>query len=404
MPDVQLLEERPLSFPPGFSANAVIAGLKPSGAKDLALVAASAPVPCAGVFTRSMIKAAPVRYCQEVLRRGHARAVITNAGVANAATGKAGMEDTRATAEAVGMVLMCDPADVLVCSTGVIGRRLDMKRIRDHVAPLVNGLNQHAFDAVAAAIQTTDTKQKDVALTVQLGDTQGTIVGMAKGSGMIAPNMATLLAYLFTDVAVEPAALQVALTAAVRDSFNAISVDGDTSTNDTVLIFASGEAGNTPLTQDAPEFATFAEAVQIACDSLARQVVQDGEGVTKLIELYVDGAPTYAAARHIGLTVANSPLVKTAVFGEDPNYGRLIMAIGKAGVAVAEEDLNIRCGDIPLLRDGEVVEFDREAARAYLRNGEVAFYLHVGTGPGSARVLTCDLTYDYVRINAEYTT
>ena len=404
MSNVRLIDARPVQLPPGFTANGIAAGLKPSGAPDLALVAAETSVPCAGVFTRSMIKAAPVRYCQERLQGGHARAVVTNPGVANAATGEAGMRDTRQMAEAVGMLLTCEPDDILVCSTGVIGRRLDMERIRIHIAPLVNGRSTHGFDAAATAIHTTDTKQKDVAVGMRIGGVDATLVGMCKGSGMIAPNMATLLVYLFTDAAVEPAALQAALAAATHDTFNAITVDSDTSTNDTVLLFANGAAGNTPLTEAAPDYATFAEAVHVACDSLARQTVLDGEGVTKLIEVHVTGAPTHADARHIGLTVANSPLVKTAVFGEDPNYGRLVMAIGKAGVPIAEAELGVRCGDIHLLRDGELVAFDEAAARTYLQNGEVAFHLRVGDGPGRARVLTGDLSYDYVRINAEYTT
>lgn len=404
MKPYRIIKKRPVKLPQGFRASAGAAGLKPSGKPDVALVAADEPVPCAGVFTRSMIKAAPVLYCQRRLRSGHARAVFTNAGIANASTGKRGMQDTESIAESVGVVLQCEPHEILVCSTGVIGHRLDVRVLNKAIPPLVNSLSPDKFDGAATAIHTTDTKQKDVALSLTLGKTKASLVGMCKGAGMIAPNMATMLAYLFTDVAVEPKALKAALRSAVRTTFNNITIDGDTSTNDTVLLFANGRAGNEPITEESPDYAAFAESVHAACDSLARQVVLDGEGATKFVTLHVNGAPSDSAARQIGLTVANSPLVKTAIFGADPNYGRLIMAIGRAGVPIDEDALTIKCGRITMLKNGEVVDFNQEKAAEYLQGDEIEFSISIGPGTGAARILTCDLSYDYVKINAEYTT
>ncbi len=404
MSTFDLVTDRPVSLPPGFKASADTAGLKPSGAPDLALVAAEAGVPCAGVFTQSALRAGPVRYCQERLQSGRARAVFTNSGVANACTGETGYRDAEDLAEATAMVLMCDPDEVLVCSTGIIGPRMDMGVLRNHVAPLVNSLRSDGFDAAATAIHTTDTRQKDVWLTLHLGAVEARLVGMCKGAAMIAPNMATMLAYLFTDAAVESAALQAALDRAVRDTFNAITVDGDTSTNDTVLVFANGAAGNEPITEDAPHFEPFVDALHAACESLARQIVQDAEGATKLIELHVGGAPTDEAARLIAASIANSPLVKTALHGADPNYGRLLMAIGKAGVPVDEAHIGIQCGEAPLMQCGKIVEFNEAVVRAYLEKSEVCFRIIVGNGPGVARMLTCDLSAEYVRLNSAYTT
>jgi len=394
----------PPALPSGFRAAAICAGMKPSGTLDMALVAADHAVPCAGVFTRSMVKAAPVRYCQQHVRKGTARAVFTNSGVANAATGEQGLRDTEATAEAVAMVLMCDPDDVMVCSTGVIGRRVAMDKLLTNVPALANKLHVDGFEEAARAIMTTDTRPKSTAWRIAAGKTEATLVGMAKGSGMIAPNMATMLSYLFTDLAVEPAALQSALNAAVRDTFNCVTVDGDTSTNDTLLIFANGAAGNPPIAKGSAEYAAFESALHAACDDLARQVARDGEGATKLVEICVDGAPSFAAARHIALTVANSPLVKTAIYGSDPNYGRLIMAVGRAGIPIEESCLTLRCGEITMLQGGQLAQFDAAAAHQYLSGDEVRFTITVGTGPGSARALTCDLSTEYVRFNAEYTT
>lgn len=396
--------DRPIPLPAGFKASAATAGLKASGAPDLALVTADEAVPCAGVFTRSMLKAGPVRYCQERLQSGRARGVLTNSGVANAATGATGLQDAADMAEAVAMVLMCDPDDILVGSTGVIGPRIDLAVLRGQVAPLVNALRPDGFDDAATAIHTTDTRQKDVWLTMRFGDTNAQLVGMCKGAAMIAPNMATMLAYLFTDAAVESAALQAALSRVVRTTFNLITIDGDTSTNDTVLVFANGAAGNEPITEDSPHFERFCDALHAACASLARQIVEDGEGATKVIEIDLIGAPTDVSARQIAMSIAESPLVKTAMHGADPNYGRLLMAIGKAGIPVEESAISIRCGEAPLMQDGRLVEFDEGAVRAYLESAEVSFRIVVGSGPGAARVLTTDLSAEYVRLNSEYTT
>jgi glutamate N-acetyltransferase / amino-acid N-acetyltransferase len=383
------------------------AGIRYPGRIDLLLALFDPGTSVAGVLTKSKTASAPVDWCRERLGHGMARALVVNSGNANAFTGKRGREAVKLTAEAAAQAANCLEADVYIASTGVIGEPLDAGKIAVLLGDLADKARPHAFEEAARAIMTTDTFPKLATRKAEIDGVEVTINGIAKGAGMIEPNMATMLAFLFTDAAIEPMALGTCLHPAVDDSFNAITIDGDTSTSDTLLIFATGRsvtrgAPHIAYGED-PRLAAFRIAVAQVMHDLALQVVKDGEGLTKFVTVKVTGAESKQAARTIAKAIANSPLVKTAIAGEDPNWGRIVAAVGKAGEKAERDALAIWLGDIQVARDGEVAPGYREAqGAAYMKGEEIAITVDVGVGDAAATVWTCDLTKDYIAINADY--
>ena len=411
------------SLAPGFRAAAVAAGLKKDGALDMALVAADGPCNAAGVFTTNLVKAAPVVYDQQVLASNSAsvRAVIANAGCANAVTGPQGMENARRMAELTAYALRCQPDEVLVLSTGVIGRQLPMEQVTQGIATLTSQIATKGASAAAQAIMTTDTRPKTASRTVNIGGKTITIAGFAKGAGMIHPNMATMLSVITTDASIPPNVLQTTLQNAVARSFNRISVDGDMSTNDTVLLLASNQVSVSEITAgladnaDTPvlgrpfaALALFSEALTEVCVNLARQVASDGEGATKLIEINVSGAIDGAMAHLVANTIATSPLVKTAVHGGDPNWGRVLAAAGRSGAAIDPARITLRFGpagsEITVLQHGLPAAYVESEAAALFRQNPVLIHIDLGLGEAATTVWTCDFSGEYVNINAHYTT
>jgi len=400
-----------ITAPQGFQAAGITAGLKPSGNPDLSLLLAPAGAVCAGTFTTSLVRAACVDLCAQRLQAsgGAARAVVTNSGQANACTGERGLADSLAATAALAARLGLAPDAVLICSTGVIGVPIPMDTLQAGLDPLVAALaaDQAAGDAAARAILTTDLVDKQMALEADLGGRRVRIGGMAKGSGMIHPNMATMLGYLSCDAGVSAQAWQAMVSRAVDRSFNAITVDGDTSTNDTFLAFAAGE----PLSPE--HWGALEAGLTAVSQHLARAIARDGEGATCLIEVQVQGAANDADARTIARTVCGSSLVKCAVHGRDPNWGRIVAAAGRAGVAMDPAAVALWLGPHQLMDGGQPLPFDRPAASAYLRDRASGAYLiddtaeirlRVGTGSGQGVAWGCDLSDQYVRINADYTT
>ena len=399
----------PPAMPPvaGVRLAAVAAGVRYAGRDDLMLAEIAPGATVAGVFTRSLTRAAPVLWCEARLaaaRGAGPAAFIVNAGNANAFTGARGAEDARRMAVAAAEAVGGAPEDAFVASTGVIGEPLDAAKVEAAGAALRDALAPDGWLPAARAIMTTDTFPKLATRQVAVDGATVTINGFAKGSGMIAPDMATMLAFVFTDAAVAQPALQAMLASGTERSFNAITVDGDTSTSDTVLLAATGAAGNAPLDDpDAPFAAAFRDALDAVLLDLAHQIVRDGEGATKFVEVRVEGAASAPAAKRIGLSIANSPLVKTAIAGEDPNWGRIVMAVGKAGEAADRDRLRIWFGDVLVAENGWVAPGYREAdGAAYMKQPDLVIRVDVGVGAGAASVWTCDLTHDYVAINADY--
>jgi glutamate N-acetyltransferase/amino-acid N-acetyltransferase len=399
--------------PPTFPALPVIegarfsatqAGVRYADRTDVMLAALAPGTRLAGVFTRSTTRAAPVLDCEAKIGRdapGAGAAIVVNSGNANAFTGGAGLTAVREVAAAAARCLGVPAMRVLTASTGVIGERLRQDRIVAVMERLADGLSETAMGAAAGAIMTTDTFRKGAAAELTLGGGSVRIAGIAKGSGMIAPDMATMLAFLFTDADVPRAALQQALSQGCWTTFNAITVDGETSTSDTVLAAATGRSGVAVETDE--DRAAFATALHGVMRDLAHQIVRDGEGATKFIEVRVTGATTDSDARRVAASIANSPLVKTAAAGEDPNWGRIVMAVGKSGAAADRDRLAIRLGDILVAERGWVAEGYREAdGAAYMQRPELVFAVDLGLGRGTATMWTCDLTRRYVEINADY--
>jgi len=387
----------------GFRAAGVACGIKESGALDLALIAADGPCTAAGVFTTNRVKAAPVLYDAQVVVSGQpVRAVIANSGNANACTGELGMLNTIALAEKTARHLGCTPGEVLVLSTGVIGVQLPMGPLQSGVEAAVSALSPDGWDAAAQAILTTDTRPKFASVTSKAGYT---VTGIAKGSGMIAPHMATMLAVIATDAAVEHPALQQALSAAAEVSFNRIVVDGDMSTNDTLLTLASGASGTTVDAGDP----AFQQALEQVCIELARAIVRDGEGATKFVTLEIVNGPDDASTKDVARAIATSPLCKTAFYGADPNWGRIIAAAGRSGVSVDPDalDLWLIGADGPsmqLLDAGQPTDYDEPAAVSIMQADAFTFRLDLHMGASAVTVWTCDLSHEYVSINAEYRT
>jgi len=392
-----------VTAPLGFQASGIHCGIKKPGMLDLALILSSVSGPIAGVFTKNRVAAAPVLLDRVHLRSRQGRAVIVNSGNANACTGKSGLAAAHTMAAEVAQRLSIPLRQVFVGSTGVIGRKLPIDRITAGLPALIAGLSRQGGEQAARAILTTDLRPKTVALQATIGGKVVTIGGIAKGSGMIHPNMATMLAYLTTDAAIPSAALQHALKSAVDQSFNCITVDGDTSTNDTVLCLANGLAKNPLIRQGSTQYRQFERLLTEASQQLALAICRDGEGVTKVVNITVCGATTNAAAKRVAATVATSNLVKTALFGEDANWGRVMGAIGRSGVPIDPDTLSVRFGDVVMVKHGmgTGLAAERKIARIFKRK-EFTITIDLGQGQGQAQMWTTDLSYDYVRINASY--
>jgi glutamate N-acetyltransferase / amino-acid N-acetyltransferase len=403
-----------VTAPRGFRAVGITAGLKASGLPDLALILSDVDAIAAGVFTTSQVRAACVEYCRQQLAvKPSARAILCNSGQANAATGEAGWEDAVASANALANALNIAPEAILLASTGVIGQRIKMDALIAGIPRLVAAATHEGGDTAAKAIMTTDLVSKSIALETKIGDRAVRIGGMAKGSGMIHPNMATMLAFVTCDAAVSTTLWQQMLSRAADKSFNQVTVDGDTSTNDTLIALANGESRTPAIVQPGAEADKLEAMLTAVCQHLARSIARDGEGATCLIEVRVSGTLTDRDARQIAREIAGSSLLKAAIFGNDPNWGRIAMAAGKAGVPFDQNNLAVRLGDIQLMTNGQPLTFDRVAAGNYLKAASQGEYLKtdtvlisvaVGNGSGAGIAWGCDLSYDYVKINAEYTT
>ena len=397
---------RHITRPKGFHAAGIACGIKTSGKNDLAIVAAETDVPTAIVTTRNQVLGAPVLWCRRVLPRGYGkmRGIVINAGCANTCTGPAGLKDAAAMAGETAKHLGAETEKVLVASTGVIGHPLPMDKIRRGIAKAAGALGTSGDSAALRAIMTTDTREKAGVVTARIGGQKITLAGMVKGSGMISPSMATMIAVITTDAAITPRSLHKALTQAVEKTFNAITVDSDTSTSDTVAAFASGLAGNQTITPGAHPYSVFAKAMLELCDKLARAVVADGEGATRVFEVLVRGARSEADARTAAKAVADSPLVKCAVHGADPNWGRIAVALGKSAAKIVPEKLRIRIGGLLVFSGGTGREFDLRRVRSHLRGKHIRIECDLGLGRGAYTALGCDLSRRYVTINADYHT
>ncbi|MBT5187142.1 MAG: bifunctional glutamate N-acetyltransferase/amino-acid acetyltransferase ArgJ [Kordiimonadaceae bacterium] len=398
----------PTKFPKIKALDGVLMGtsataMKYKGRDDLLLVSFPKGATVAGVFTTSKCSSAPVDWCRGVLRKNKpARAVLVNAGNANAFTGKAGEDAMTSTIKAVSDTLSCDLDEVYVASTGVIGEVLDATVINDHIAETTGKLKSENWQDAARAILTTDTFPKGATVTTKIGSKTVNINGFAKGSGMIAPDMATMLGFIFTDASIGPEALGSILKEATGGSFNSITVDSDTSTSDTVLAFATGCEGMINDAND-PVLDDFKQKFFALMLDLSHQVVRDGEGASKFISINVNGAENDLAAKKIALSIANSPLVKTAIAGEDANWGRIVMAVGKAGEKANRDALKIHIGGQKVTEHGMGLEdYDEHKCTEHLKGQEIEISVHVGIAEGSATVWTCDLTHDYITINADY--
>jgi len=392
---------------PGFLVSTVACQMRYRNRPDLALIAAEsqAGATAAGVFTRNRFSAAPVELCKEHLRFPYKKAILVNAGIANACTGEMGLQRARQMAELVARSFEVDTARILVASTGVIGQQILIDPLAKATPELCNNLRPHGWEQVARAIMTTDTVPKMASTRVELSGKTVTIGGVAKGSGMIAPDMATMLAFVCTDAAIEPGALSYWLRQGTGNSFNCITVDGDTSTNDCVLMLASGAANNKVLKDvDNAESLLFGKALEAVLLDLAKQIVYDGEGATKFIEIQICGAADTESARTVAFTIAHSPLVKTAFFGEDANWGRIVAAAGRSGIPVIPEKVSLFFDDVCVFRGGIPLEGPgiEEKASQVFKQQKLKVRLDLGLGESGFTAYTCDLSYDYVKINASY--
>lgn len=391
----------------GFVAGGLHAGLKKCpDKKDLAIIHSLAPAVVGAVFTQNKFAAAPVNWCRQVVAGGRAQAVVVNSGNANACTGAEGAANAAEMAAVCGKALQAPPEQVLVCSTGVIGVQLPMPLLREGIATCAAQLSTQGGQAAAEAIMTTDLYCKETAVSYQYQGKTVTVGGIAKGSGMIHPNMATMLCFITTDLQIEAAALQQAVKEAADASFNMVTVDGDTSTNDSMLVLANGQAGNETVQADGAGYAEFVQVLTLVAARLARLMAYDGEGATKLLECQVCGAPSLQDARLAAKAVVGSSLVKAAFYGEDANWGRIACAAGYSGAQFDTAKVNLRlqsvAGEIELMRDGSGLVFDEEAAKQILQEREIFIKLDLGSGEYQATSWGCDLSHEYVNINADY--
>jgi len=389
---------------PGFLANGVAAGIKGGDQKDLGLIYSTVPAKSAAMFTKNIFKAAPVLIDAERLKRGIAQAIITNSGCANAATGKEGMQDALAVSAAAARQLKIPEEHLLVCSTGVIGKRLPVKKIETGIGKLVKGLNEFGIEDAEAAMMTTDKYPKISIRKGIVGARDITICGIAKGAGMIEPNMATLLTYVMTDALVDTKALNTVFHQVIDATFNSISVDGCMSTNDTAIILANGLAANNPLERAQARLQRFREMLTDVLAELSQAVVKDGEGATKFITVVVEGAKSKSDARRVAYSVANSNLVKTACFGEDPNWGRIIAAIGASGIPLEREKISLSIGNVNVFSQDTPAVITLSKLKEVFKGGNIEVRISLGGGDKSYAVYTSDLSHDYVKINADYST
>jgi len=406
---IEFVDGGAITAVPGFRAAGVACGIKKSGAPDLALVASERACVAAAVFTTNKIQSPAVVFDRELLaaRPDSIDALVINSGCANAVTGTRGYANAREMARLAAEALGRPEAGVAVMSTGVIGQQLPMDRVADGIAQAARSLapNAESGHAAARAIMTTDTRPKEAAARVELGGRVVTIGGMCKGAGMIHPDMATMLAMIFTDAAIAPVALQAAVRYAADRSFNAVTVDGDASTNDTFMVLANGSAGNEPISDvEGPAYARFRDALTAVAARLAQEIARDGEGATKFVTVRVQGARSFGEARQGARVVATSALVKTAIFGADANWGRVLAAIGRSGIELAPDRLALWFDELQLVADGAPLNYSEEAAHAALLQPEITITVDLGVGDESATVWTCDLSHEYVSINADYRT
>ncbi len=393
-----------VTFPKGFKAAGVKAGIKKSGNLDLALIYTEKEAAVAGVFTKNAVAAAPVIVDKEHIKDGKAHAIVANAGCANACTGEIGLKNAQEMAKLAAAELGCDPYDVLVGSTGIIGVNLPMDKMAAGIKAAAAELSEEGSVNAGNAIITTDTYSKACSFAVEIGGKEVRFGAIAKGSGMIQPNMATMLCYISTDANIGAPLLQKTLSDIVEVTFNMISVDGDMSTNDTVLVLANGEAGNAEIQEGTEAYSKFYDALKTICQELSKRIAADGEGATKFLTINVNGTKTFEDAKTVAMSIAKSPLVKTAFFGEDPNWGRVICAVGYAGVPMVPEKTVIKFGDIPVYANGLGADFDAEKLAQVMAEHDIVIDVEMGMGDASATVWSCDFSYEYVKINGEYHT
>ncbi|MBQ7453910.1 MAG: bifunctional glutamate N-acetyltransferase/amino-acid acetyltransferase ArgJ [Selenomonadaceae bacterium] len=393
-----------VAYPQGFTAAGVRAGIKKNGNLDVAVIYTEREAAVAGVFTKNLVAAAPVHVSKQVVATGTAHAVVANAGCANACTGERGMNDAYKMAQIAAQELNCKADDVIVASTGLIVSNIHMDKMEVGIKDAVQKLSREGSVNAGNAIITTDTYSKACATEIEIGGVEVRFGAIAKGSGMIRPDMATMLCFITTDADIDQKLLQQALSDATEVSFNMISVDGDMSTNDSVVVLANGAAGNKKIVDKNSDYEKFFDTLKNICTELAKRIASDGEGASKFLTINVTGAKTFADAKQVGMAIANSPLCKTAAFGEDPNAGRFICAVGYSGVEVDPDKVVIKFGDLPVYAEGLVTKFDQDAARKILAQHDIDINIDLGLGNATATVYSCDLSFGYVKINADYTT
>jgi len=394
-----------ITSPQGFRAAGVKAGIKQSGKEDVAVIYSVVPAAAAAVFTTNDMAAAPVIVSREHIKGGVLSAIVVNSGCANACTGEQGMANAQEMVKQTAELLNISPQTVLVSSTGIIGVNLPMEKVSAGIRQAVAQLSVEGYDSAMQAIMTTDTFAKTVAYEFIMGDVPVRIAGIAKGAGMIHPNMATMLGYITTDANISSALLKQALEEAVSLTFNMITVDGDTSTNDTVCVMANGQSGNSLLDSAAdPQYPLFVEALQTVCRYLAQQVVRDGEGATKFLEITVKGARNFEQGKQAAMSIAKSPLVKTAFFGQDPNWGRILCAVGYSGTNTDPVRTSLSIGGVTIVKAGLGAQYDEGTLRKVMSEKDITIVVDLGLGETQATVWTCDFSYEYVKINGEYHT
>ncbi|HEX2946100.1 MAG TPA: bifunctional glutamate N-acetyltransferase/amino-acid acetyltransferase ArgJ [Clostridia bacterium] len=393
-----------VTAPEGFFATGIACGLKKDGKKDLAIVCSEDSAAAAGVFTTNRVKGHSLQLTMEHIKSGYANAIVINSGNANACVGEQGYADALEIATITSGLLECSPQDVLVGSTGVIGKPLNMEAIRPGIEALVSGMDPDGGHDAQEAIMTTDTIFKEVAVELQLQDTRVVIGAMAKGSGMIHPNMATMIGVLTTDANISRKLLDKALKDVVKKTFNRVTVDGDTSVCDMVVIMANGMADNAGIINESEDYEQFRDALEYVCNHLSRLIAKDGEGATKLVEVVVEGAGSPDDAYKAAVAIAKSPLVKTAIFGEDANWGRIFTAAGYSGAEFDPAYTDIYIGGLLVCKNGCAVDFDETAAKEQLKKAEIKLLVKLNKGVYTDHVWTCDFSYDYVKINGSYRT
>ena len=393
-----------ITYPKGFLAAGVKAGLKKSGNPDVALIYTEKEAAVAGTFTKNAVAAAPVGVSKKVVATHTAHAIIANSGCANACTGAQGEEDAAAMQQITADALGCTAQDVIVASTGIIGKLLPMDKVEQGIHAAAHALSPNGSPDAGNAILTTDTYSKAGTATVVLGGVEVRLGIIAKGSGMIRPDMATVLCFITTDADIDALLLQEALSEVMEHSLNMISIDGDMSTNDMAIILANGAAGNPKIAEKNADYEAFKGGLLALCQGISEKIAADGEGATKFLTIHVVGARSFADAKTVGMSVANSPLVKTAFFGEDPNWGRVICAVGYAGVPMDPERTTVKFGGIPVYAGGVGVPYDAEALHAVMSGHDIVIEIDLNEGDVEAKVWTCDFSYEYVKINGEYHT